>query len=235
MGREVRRVPVGFDWPLNKPWEGFLLPDRLDELPCPEGDACRNGMTAAGAWVMSMASLTLMLDEDIRAQSRQQPLHPYLRDVPTYSYGCRPSQDIIEFGTGLAGREAGFMGHDAIDTWRAYEKLVEAAGLDTKKWGYCPACQGCGSAEAYPGQRADAEAWEPTDPPEGESWQLWETVSEGSPISPAFETPDELARHIGGDFEKTLAWVTGVGWAPSGIASAGTFLTSTDISQGATL
>ena len=28
MGREIRRVPLDFDWPLNTVWEGFLTPDR---------------------------------------------------------------------------------------------------------------------------------------------------------------------------------------------------------------
>ena len=26
MGRELRRVPMDFDWPLNKPWKGFVNP-----------------------------------------------------------------------------------------------------------------------------------------------------------------------------------------------------------------
>lgn len=30
------------------------------------------------------------------------------------------------------------------------------------------------------------------DPPEGDGYQLWETTSEGSPISPVFATLDEL-------------------------------------------
>src|SRR5690606_15697305 len=40
MGREIRRVPLDFDWPLKEVWGGFLSPDRFDENPCPD---CRNG------------------------------------------------------------------------------------------------------------------------------------------------------------------------------------------------
>lgn len=58
----------------------------------------------------------------------------------------------------------------------------------------CDRCNGHGNVERYPGQRADAEAWEPTEPPEGPGWQLWETTSEGSPTSPVFETGEALAR-----------------------------------------
>lgn len=32
------------------------------------------------------------------------------------------------------------------------------------------------------------------DPPKGEGYQLWETTTEGSPISPVFKTVEELAK-----------------------------------------
>lgn len=34
MGREIKRVALEFDWPLHEVWEGFLTPDRFDEIPC---------------------------------------------------------------------------------------------------------------------------------------------------------------------------------------------------------
>lgn len=34
MGRELRRVPLDFDWPLNKPWKGFLNPFYGDDHRC---------------------------------------------------------------------------------------------------------------------------------------------------------------------------------------------------------
>ena len=232
MGRDVRRVPAGFDWPLNKVWDGFLMPDELDAVPCDQCD--RRGTTAARRWVEQIAHLLLMLDDDLAAQARGRAMHPYLNDTGSYAWNVRPSADIAEFGEGLAGRSASFMGHDSIEGWVATKKVIEAAGLDPEKWGICPACAGQGSTERYAGQSADADAWEPTDPPQGDGWQLWETTSEGSPISPVFVTPEELARHIGGEFEKTLGWVTGPGWAPSGILSGGKMLTADDITKGAT-
>ena len=43
MGRELRRVPLDFNWPLNKVWEGFCNPHGL---PCPEDNkTCFNGST----------------------------------------------------------------------------------------------------------------------------------------------------------------------------------------------
>lgn len=237
MGREIKRVPLDWDWPVNKIWEGYQWPSSLVSAPCPAGDACLNGHTAAGAWVAEIAHLALMLDDDLGSQRRGQPLHPYFDSVPrpygspTRTSDARPSPDIAEFGAGLAGREGVFMGHDAIDRWHATDALIRAAGLDPKVWGVCPQCQGHGSVEAYPGQRAAAEAWEPTEPPSGEGWQLWETVTEGSPISPVFPDAEELAQWL---TTPAACWGTmrqpmtieqargfvGAGWAPSMIGDA---------------
>ena len=55
----------------------------------------------------------------------------------------------------------------------------------------CPTCRGSG---IHPEAQAAHDAWTETDPPAGPGWQLWETTSEGSPISPVFGTPEALAR-----------------------------------------
>jgi len=34
------------------------------------------------------------------------------------------------------------------------------------------------------------------EPPKGDGWQMWQTTSEGSPISPVFESPEGLARWL---------------------------------------
>lgn len=233
MGREVRRVPEGFDWPLDEVWGGFLMPDSLHSPEC--SDCGGRGTTSARSWVAQIAALALLLDVDLRAQEQGRSMHPYLHDTGSRAYG-RPSADIREFGTGLAGREASFIGHDAIDNWHATDKLIEAAGLDPKVWGHCPTCEGTGYIEDYPGQSDEAEAWEGTPPPTGEWWQIWETVSEGSPITPAFATAEELATYYsnerGGSYESTLEWITGEAWLPSMILSGGTLRSADQIITG---
>lgn len=81
------------------------------------------------------------------------------------------------------------MGHDSINASICVSARCKREGYDDT----CPACGGHGSVEKYPGQRAEAEAWEPQEPPSGDGWQLWETTSEGSPNSPVFATAEELA------------------------------------------
>jgi len=111
-----------------------------------------------------------------------------------------PTDKMTELTIGLAGRTPSFMGHDSIDQHNAVRKIKQAAGLP-EDWGTCEACGGEGTS---PASRAAYEAWEPTAPPTGPGWQLWENVSEGSPISPVFTTPEELATWMSRDDEPVL-------------------------------
>lgn len=109
MGREVRRVPLDFDYPLNTVWKGYLLTNALDkgiELP-------------------------VIGCED-----------------------CEKKYPIPE-GRGCAGEEAPYC------SWHNEE---------LKKLWF-------------------------EEVPEGEGWQLWSTTSEGSPMTPVFKTPEELAEY----------------------------------------
>lgn len=67
-------------------------------------------------------------------------------------------------------------------------------------YGRCRACGGRGhvweSSAAKREAKRREKAWKPTEPPEGEGWQLWETVTEGSPASPVFAHKDDLARFV---------------------------------------
>ena len=67
------------------------------------------------------------------------------------------------------------------------------------------------------------------EPPAGDGWQMWETVSEGSPVSPVFATPEELARWLADHpvgvtsdctYEHWLRMIH-VGWVPSLVYAPG--------------
>lgn len=122
----------------------------------------------------------------------------------------------------------GGFGHDAINCGIVIDARCKAMGVSDR----CAACDGHGSTEAYEGQRAESEAWEPTEPPTGDGWQLWETVTEGSPISPVFTTPEDLARWmVSGqskwmmptDYDAALRFIH-AGWAPTLASTAETGL-----------
>lgn len=79
-------------------------------------------------------------------------------------------------------------GHDSLNQHVVIEGRCKRAG----KQRTCMVCDGEGYTQMEKARKL-AEAWRPTEPPEGEGYQMWETVSEGAPISPVFETPEALA------------------------------------------
>ena len=221
MGREIKRVALDFDWELNKVWKGYLSPPWRK---CPNPD-CEHGYTVAGVWLNGIVHLILMTGE---AGTDQRPLHPWLAELPI-GPGRKPGADATALSSGLAGRAPSSFGHDASDSWSASQKIVEAAGLDPETWGICQVCKG---GTIHPDDQAAAEAWTSTEPPAGEGWQMWETVSEGSPITPVFPTAQALIEHLvkegsTGDppFRRSAAEAfVKEGWAPSFIASGGELL-----------
>lgn len=132
----------------------------------------------------------------------------------------------------------GGLSHDSINCWTVVKAACERNGYAYT----CDRCDGHGSFEKYEGQRAEAEAWEPTGPPEGDGWQLWETVSEGSPISPVFDSAEALAAWLADPgrpktrpaedaprdwmpYDAALKFVQ-AGWAPSFIGTPATGVVS---------
>lgn len=96
----------------------------------------------------------------------------------------------------------------------------------------CSHCKGEGSTYPRPEDKALAENWERFEPPVGEGWQMWQTVSDG-PYTPVFKTPEELARHCAENpwgaevnnpisYETWLTFITENGYAPSMVLSQGT-------------
>ncbi|MFC7794639.1 hypothetical protein [Streptomyces cinereoruber] len=278
MSREVRRVPLDFDWPLHKVWDGYLCPDRFDEIPCPD---CKNGYSSHAQnlhdlWYgnlpfnpESTGSTPLAADTPtVRAMAEQ-----HITKAPEY-YGTgeaaiqRDAQRIADLWNSLWchhlsqddvdalvaedrlhafthtwSREHGWqkieppvtptaaqvnewslrgMGHDSINASVAIRARCEREGAPFT----CSNCDGYGSTEAYEGQRAEAEAWEPTEPPVGDGWQLWTTANEGAPISPVMPSADELTAWMsdparGTDWvpPDTAAAFIADGWAPSFVST----------------
>ena len=98
-------------------------------------------------------------------------------------------EEMAKLTIGLAGRSPCLLGHDTCDEWAARDKIILAAGMP-KEWGICKTCGGdC----IDPTIKTKYETWEDYGPPKGAGWQLWETCSDGSPVSPVFATVEQLA------------------------------------------
>lgn len=152
-----------------------------------------------------LRDLTHTWTPESRWQPKEPPYVPTPEEVNTWS---------------LSG-----LGHDAINQWIVVGAECKRLGIDST----CPHCAGNGVIWDSPEDEQAAEAWEPSDPPAGDGYQIWETVSEGSPISPVFATPEELAKHMAGkpwgadkgsSYEMWLRFINGPGWALSLIIDA---------------
>lgn len=282
MSREVRRVPLDFDWPLRKVWDGYLTPDALREDDCATCggtgysayarrqqdrwygyvpfDPSETGSTrltletpavrafaernVGGAPEYYGSSETAIRREAARLAELWNGMwshHLHQDDVDalvgdgrlmdfTHTFARGEGWKPVEPAPTVTAERVntwslGGFGHDSINCWVVVRAACKRAGQAET----CADCEGHGSTERYPGQRAERDAWVATPPPTGDGWQLWETTSEGSPISPVFDTGEALARwmsqHPVGfakssiSYETALRWVTDSGWAPSMVAT----------------
>lgn len=178
MGRTLKRVPMDFDWPINKTWHGYEDPNYR---VCPQcGDRL---YTPDRLWLESLVQLLLIAAENGTAQG---PLHPWLKNLGNQPES-RPTPAMMELIRGLAGKtpvSLGGFGYDAGALWSATMSVIVAAGLP-EDWGVCSVCEGNGG-------HPDCKGFEPFDPPSGPGYQLWENTIPGSPQSPVFATLSEL-------------------------------------------
>lgn len=179
--KTLKRVPLDFQWPPNKVWEGYINPYARKCEPC-DG----SGATSALLHLDNLVGLIMTAGAD----SVRGTFHPWLRvgNAPDKA----PSSEMAELTTGLSGRDPknSPFGHDSLDWGKAVETIIKAAGLDPEVWGICKNCLGEG---IDPEVRADYEAWQKQEPLTGNGYQLWDTCGEGSPISPVAATAEELA------------------------------------------
>lgn len=257
MGRELRRVPVDFDAPINATWQGYLMPDELCLPACPD---CKHGGSHSTGrsleaetlyesfWPHNSNARLAWMDKIGQAEVDELIAHDRLRDF-TFT---RPDGDRVA-RTPQPGDRVMYVDYryeddytrrvehpahgntgvatDAGIDWDHSQPLVLDSGklrvipaaAQVNAWTRksagpfaglgsseclvltefrcrvlgivhnCPTCGGVGDVGTAE-QRAACEAWERTDPPTGDGFQLWETTSEGSPQSPVFTTVEQLAR-----------------------------------------
>lgn len=207
MGRTLRRVPMNFNWPFNQVWEGYINPYRSQEckacdqsglnpatkqlkddwygFSCSEQDwvyTAPNRRYNRKAWshnivqdeVDALVKEKRLMDfthtwtKENRWQPKNPPYHPTAEEVNKWS---------------LEG-----MGHDSINCWICVEARAKRLGV----YGLCKYCHGEGDIWQSEEVKKQHEAWKSFEPPRGKGFQLWETTSEGSPVSPVFASLDEL-------------------------------------------
>jgi len=282
MGRELKRVPIGFDWPLDKVWGGFVNPFYKQCTPCPDCDgsgASPEYKRLQDKWYgnapfdpAERGSVPwLPTDKPVRDFAERNVIHSPGFYGPVEGALRRESERLANlFNRGWnhhlnqqdvdalvkAGRLMDFthqwtkkdgwkkkvppykptakevnewslmaFGHDSINCWVVCRAEAKRLRLKTT----CARCKGEGSLWPSKKVKKQADDWKGEQPPKGDAYQIWETVSEGSPISPAMESAEELAEWMeahpwGGDTgtskEQWLKFILGPGWAMSLVATS---------------
>jgi hypothetical protein len=114
---------------------------------------------------------------------------------------------------------------------RRYDDAIEEWVKGREEWKTNP--QHDCTWEEWSGNAPDPEYYRPWKDQEATWFQLWQTVSEGSPVSPPFETREELAQYLaengdewdqlrrhGGWGVEAAKRFCSQGWAPSFIADS---------------
>lgn len=274
MGRQLKRVPIDFDWPLHQVWDGYLNPfhDRYNELcsHCKGSGYSTHAKYLMDKWYgrayfvpSETGSTPFNPDSEL---IRKRVMHygkEYDRAEAVRLCGLfnkcwshHLSQDdvnaLVEAGrlcefTHIYSGEEGWKekdtpyrptakevnewsifgaGHDGINSMVCVSAKCKRSGwTDT-----CSVCKGEGIVWTIKSGEYLVDAWEDIEPPKGEGYQLWETVTEGSPITPVFATPEELARWLvghdnsitcGTTFEQWMQFIQGPGWSVTAVGIPG--------------
>ncbi len=203
--RELKRVPLNFEAPLNEVWKGFINPHQgpVECRIC--GGTGRNPATkqisddfydfkdSGRRWHdnITQDEVQALVDANRLWDFTRIPLNEEHHEVIRNNGGYWLPYDNGRIPTAAevnASQKTGF-GHDAINRWILIEARAKRLGV----WGGCKVCRGHGSKfPAHVPHRA-FRSWKEYEPPKGAGYQLWETCSEGSPISPVFASAHELA------------------------------------------
>jgi hypothetical protein len=265
MSREIKRVPLDFNWPIRTVWSGYVMSDNLRPSPClhcengysptaqrlydqwygkapfrpedrdsvawsptgPEAQAwakrqCerapdyygkgpaaehREAVRICGLWNRHWSHHLNQADVDVLVEANRlmDLTHDWSRDTGWVPNGHRPTAIEVNRWS-LSG-----FGHDSLNSWIVIKAECKRLGVSEK----CAHCNGTHDIFADDDHRKAHDEWERTEPPVGTAWQMWETTSEGSPISPPCETPLQLARWLtrtgasafGGDTATEQQWL----------------------------
>lgn len=192
--RTLKRVTLDFAWPIDKVWKGYINPHQGPVECCL---CCGTGYNQA---TKEIADAFYNFDDPSKSwhdkitQDEVQALFVAGRITDfthTWKDGqgwIRRSDNLIPSAAEINANQRRF-GHDGINRSILIATRAKRLGV----FGTCPKCRGKGSKFPAHTPHRPYNSWREHEPPRGEGYQLWETCSEGSPVSPVFPSIEALA------------------------------------------
>lgn len=220
MGRELKRVPIDFNWPIGQIWKGYISPYKSQECKSCEGTGLNKETKKLSEDWFSFDNVNYVhIGNGKRYNDNAWQYH--LTEVEVFELlkrgrissltnidavfdeeenswmkwenGKRVKCDAPEIPSVESVNEWAKVGpgHDAINKWICVKARAKHLGV----YGDCECCDGHG--DYYPTEefRKLADSWENIEPPTGEGYQMWETTTEGSPKTPVFSTLEDLCEY----------------------------------------
>ena len=195
MGREVKRVALDFEWPIDMLWKGYLNPYHSQRCEACDGQGYNaetkaiadafygRGRPGAG-WCNSITQ------DEVQTLVDSGRLYDFTH---TWSQGdgWQPKDPpVVPTAEQVNAWNAGpGFGHDGINRWILIEARAKRLGV----YGKCSVCGGDGEIWASAEVKQQSEDWKNYDPPAGPGFQLWSATSEGHPMTPVFASAEALA------------------------------------------
>jgi hypothetical protein len=219
MGREVKRVALDFNWPLNAVWPGFINPIVPPKCsPCDGEGYSPEAKKIADSWYNANQGYKggwqhNITQDEVQALVDRSRLFDFTHTWnPEHGWVPREPMVIPTAAEVNEWSKRGF-GHDSINRMICVEQRCKRLGIETE----CSYCKGKGHIFFDDDLAQRYNEWKEHQPPSGEGWQLWETVSEGSPISPVFPSEEALVSYLidQGHTHKAAKAFVQAAWAPS--------------------
>lgn len=198
MGRELKRVPLDFKWPIDKLWKGYINPTKSKTCECCSGEGL-NPQTkqlsedwydfadTGRRWCDNITEI------EVAALVKSRRLMDFTHTF-TSGEGWKEKEPAYvptpeEVNRWNAGPG---MGHDAINRWICVKARATHLGI----YGKCRECKGTGTTWDNRRVKHLHMNWKEFDPPKGKGYQLWSTTTEGHPMSPVFSSLHDLCNYL---------------------------------------
>lgn len=235
MGREIKRVALDFDYPINQMiWKGYHNPYLgLECTSCNGSGHSPEYKKLSDDWYgfeRPSEKWSNKIDQsEVEALIEGGRLIEFTHGwVSGYGWVKKDPEYIPTYQEVNDWSEKG-LGHDSINQRICVKARLKSRGMTDHT---CDVCHGEGELWPDDKYKTLCENFEPVDPPSGEGYQLWSTTTEGTPMSPVFDEPEKLAKwlfdndassfgHETSSYDQWLVFVKDQRWVPSAIYRSG--------------